>query len=895
MRIGIFFGGASREREVSFAGGRTVLDTLDQSLFEAVPIFVDSTGCFIRLEWNYLYKGSIRDFYPYTAPEPQTRVAPYIEQLQEAADFQQLRDQAIARIGVPIAPSQLAEYIDFAFLVLHGHRGEDGSIQGLLEYLDIPYSGSGILPSALGLDKSVQRRLMQTSDFDTPPSVSIAYADWLHTDYRKNIFLEINRELQFPVVVKSATQGSSIGISFLHSNLYQAFEEAIDRSFFIDHIYASDWQAMDAEARIHGVREITDLQHGLGLPLIADRSQVLYRADAVLDYLNEHLARRDSVRLEAMQGERRVVVEEMIQGQEFSCIVLRDFDGTPVALPPTGILKSGELFDYRAKYLPGISRKETPMNASSETLQHIREECERLFRFLDLQTYARIDGFVSETGSVYLNDPNTTSGMLPSSFFFHQAAEIGLTPTQLITYIIYFSLLERRNDGMNRVLIRQHLKQLDHQLQEAQSQRDQRERLGVIMGGHSFERHISVESGRNVYQKLAASGAYEVKPIFLSEDEEGLLFYELPVNLLLKDNADDILGKLQSGDQGEDLSWIRREAAPLLEYFGDTQTRFRPKKMRMEQLVQNLDFAFLALHGRPGEDGTLQHMLESYDMPYNGSGPGSAAVTIDKHRTNQILREAGFQVADQYVVDRPSWQADPDGVAVAVEKQLGLPLILKPVDDGCSAAVMRIDNRSELMAYAEAIFRDEAPIPDHACERLHVRRNDEFPRKDHFLAENLIDRRGARHFLEITGGMLIGLDDHGRMHYEVFEPSEAVAGSQILSLEEKFLAGEGQNITPARFAPEDAQRQLTISRQVKDQLRRVAEYLEVYGYCRIDAFVRIDDADQVEVIIIEVNALPGLTPATAIFHQAALQGYAPLAFLEAVIENGKARSNIRIE
>ena len=64
LRIGIIFGGQSREREISFAGGRTVYDNLNKSLFEAVPIFVDSFGNFVLLDWHFIYKGSIRDFYP---------------------------------------------------------------------------------------------------------------------------------------------------------------------------------------------------------------------------------------------------------------------------------------------------------------------------------------------------------------------------------------------------------------------------------------------------------------------------------------------------------------------------------------------------------------------------------------------------------------------------------------------------------------------------------------------------------------------------------------------------------------------------------------------------------------------------------------------------------------
>jgi D-alanine-D-alanine ligase len=64
MKVGIFFGGQSREREISFAGGRTVYDNLNKTLFEPIPIFVDSVGNFILLNWQYIYKGTIRDFYP---------------------------------------------------------------------------------------------------------------------------------------------------------------------------------------------------------------------------------------------------------------------------------------------------------------------------------------------------------------------------------------------------------------------------------------------------------------------------------------------------------------------------------------------------------------------------------------------------------------------------------------------------------------------------------------------------------------------------------------------------------------------------------------------------------------------------------------------------------------
>ena len=165
MRVGIFFGGISREREVSFAGGRTVYDNIDKSIFEPVPIFVDSLGQFILLDWQYLYKGTIRDFYPSSNSTNQTDhpYQVYIESLTDlsADDYEQIMNE----IGVPLQIDDLPHLIDFAFLALHGSLGEDGKIQGLLEYLQIPYSGSGIRASSLGMDKAFQKKLMTHSPF----------------------------------------------------------------------------------------------------------------------------------------------------------------------------------------------------------------------------------------------------------------------------------------------------------------------------------------------------------------------------------------------------------------------------------------------------------------------------------------------------------------------------------------------------------------------------------------------------------------------------------------------------------------------------------------------------------------------------------------------------------
>ena len=158
MRVGIIFGGQSREREISFAGGRTVFDNINKKLFTPVPIFIDSLGNFILLDWQYIYKGTIRDFYPNsTLLPPSDQVYQlYIESLSESPD---LIEEAIKAIGRRVLIEELPKLIDFAFLTLHGPYGEDGNIQGIMEWLKIPYSGASILPCSIGIDKEIQKKV----------------------------------------------------------------------------------------------------------------------------------------------------------------------------------------------------------------------------------------------------------------------------------------------------------------------------------------------------------------------------------------------------------------------------------------------------------------------------------------------------------------------------------------------------------------------------------------------------------------------------------------------------------------------------------------------------------------------------------------------------------------
>lgn len=895
IRVGIFFGGPSREREISFAGGRTVYDNLNQSIFTPVPIFVDSHRNWVLLDWEYIYKGSIRDFFP-----PVDSLPPSTNQFQIYAESIAGLDDAaqralLSKIGRPLAPEELHQYIDVAFLSLHGVYGEDGELQSVLETIKIPYTGSGVQASRIGMDKAWQKRLMQEKGFACPVVKVLDKKGWLSADLQV-LYEEASQQIGFPLVIRPANQGSSIGVSIIEeSEGLEGFELAVNRAFFRELIPLGEWHDRTPFDRIEYVKALGDIREGLGFPLrisLGQRQELVHHPEALLDFLNhetdnaEHLSQLFV--LEAAQSEQHVILEAFISGQEFSCIVLRAEDGSSIALPPTEIIKGGEVFDYRSKYMPGLSRKETPINLPNEAIEAIRRECESLFNKLGFQVYARIDGFYTPEGTIFLNDPNTTSGMLPSSFFFHQAAEIGLNPSQFLTLIIRLSLQERCSDQPENEQWRALLQRVDTAIGSLQAEQQQRRRIGVILGGYSFERHISVESGRNIFEKLSSSVDYTPIPVFLTGSDRQHELYQLPINLLLKDNADDIKDKIANWKSHPVLKKIRLECAPITQKYASADVIFAPEKLTYDSLAKKVDGVFIALHGRPGEDGQIQIELEARQLPYNGSGIKSSSVTIDKYRTLQLLGQHGLPVANQLLLSKNDYLIDTKTFFQRVENNFAYPLVAKPVDDGCSSAVKVIRNREQLAAYSALIFQEDRNNEREQRHILKLKVKEEFSQKEEILFEQLVTKEEGIHFLEVTGGMLTSYDDNGQIQYEIFEPSETLASGEVLSLEEKFLAGEGQNLTPARLAIGNYSYEELLP-QVQQTLERVARLLQVEGYCRIDAFVRILADGKVETQVIEVNSLPGMTPATAIFHQAALAGYKPAAFIQEILAFGFAR------
>ncbi|MCX6352407.1 MAG: D-alanine--D-alanine ligase, partial [Bacteroidetes bacterium] len=665
----------------------------------------------------------------------------------------------------------------------------------------------------------------------------------------------------------------------------------VNQSLFIREVKKEEWMGLSQEEKKLFTQQLCDVYEGTGIPFkVADK--IYHHPAEIFALLQEKFAaNKNAITFESLQTETSVLVEEFIKGKEFSCIVVEGENGEPIALPPTEIIKTEMIFNYRAKYLPGISRKVTPINIEEEKIIKITKACESLYTDFGFDVYARIDGIIREDGKIFLNDPNTTSGMLPSSFFFHQAAEIGLSPGQFLTYIIWRSLVKRRAQSHRAYSVDVVLKNLEEAMANKFTSTKAKPTVAVVLGGNSSERHISVESGRNVYEKLSSSGHYNTLPVFLDYTNNVMRFFILPLNLLLKDNADDIREKSKNYLAAPIIKKIIEKAGFITQKFASKNYEFKPKEISLDELCTMADSVFIALHGRPGEDGTLQTELEKYGKPYNGSGPYSSNNTINKFITNEMFKEAGLLIPKHLLINKEDWEKTHEEVLGTIADKIGFPIIAKPADDGCSSAVKKIDTPQELVDYAHGVFRNQEAINIALRELLSLKENEEFPMKNFFVVEELVKPNGAEYFLEITGGMLAKTLESGEIIYEVFEPSEALASKGILSLEEKFLAGEGQNITPARFS-KNPEYNKKISSAVKEKLEQAARILQVEGYCRIDAFVRIYSEEKVEVIFIEINSLPGLTPATCIFHQAAINGYKPFEFLDKIIDYGKEKATL---
>lgn len=192
IRIGVMFGGRSSEHEVSIVSARSVISALDKSKYEAVPIYINKKGqWFLGFDEKLIQgKGIERVYLP---PDPTKK------------DLVSVDRGSIKQ-----------KNIDVVFSLLHGTFGEDGSIQGLLELSGVPYVGAGVAASAIGMDKDLMKKILKSADL--PITKYLVFLRKQTKDQANKTVSEVERELKYPVFVKPANLGSSVGITKAHDS-----------------------------------------------------------------------------------------------------------------------------------------------------------------------------------------------------------------------------------------------------------------------------------------------------------------------------------------------------------------------------------------------------------------------------------------------------------------------------------------------------------------------------------------------------------------------------------------------------------------------------------------------------------------------------------------------------
>ena len=333
IKVAVVFGGRSTEHEVSRISAYSIIKNIDKELFDVRMVGVTKAG-----EW-----------------------LPY------GGDVEALPDGSWENIAGGTGRCSLSKGIDaimecdVILPVLHGQNGEDGTVQGLFELLDIPYVGCNVFASAACMDKVYTKIVLAAAGIPQCRHI-VAHRHILKEDphaYDE----EIASKIGFPCFVKPSNSGSSVGV--------------------------------------HKVKTQTDL------------------AGALAD---------------AQRYDRKIVVEEFIEGREIECAVLGNISAK--AAFPGEIIPSKEFYDYEDKYIKGCSVTSIPAEIPEEDAERIRNIALRAFAAMDCSGLARIDFFYQKDGTILLNELNTLPGFTDISMYSKLWIAEGMTYRELLTALI---------------------------------------------------------------------------------------------------------------------------------------------------------------------------------------------------------------------------------------------------------------------------------------------------------------------------------------------------------------------------------------------------------------------------------------------------------------------------
>jgi D-alanine-D-alanine ligase len=381
IRVAVVFGGRGPEHSVSCMGGGNMLRSIDRDKYEVVPVGITREGNWVLAadEPARLMPADGQLPSVEAVAEPGAQVVPWGSQAPVAPGSS---GQALVASAPGRIPHLLSE-VDVVLPVLHGPFGEDGTIQGLLEMAGVPYVGSGVLASAVSMDKEYMKIIFQARGLPVGPHVVVRERDWPPEEAdggtpadpeRKRVFDAI-AELGWPLFVKPARGGSSIGTS-----------------------KASD---------------LTQLH--------------------------------ESIRT-ARAHDPKVIVEAAIDGREIECSVLEGEHGAPpdTSLPGELLIDGGEeFFDFEAKYLDQSNGMAIPARIPVEHQQEIRRMAALAFEAVSGEGLSRVDFFYTPDGQILINEINTIPGLSPTSYFQKMWEASGMPLREIIDRVLRTALNKR--------------------------------------------------------------------------------------------------------------------------------------------------------------------------------------------------------------------------------------------------------------------------------------------------------------------------------------------------------------------------------------------------------------------------------------------------------------------
>jgi D-alanine-D-alanine ligase len=387
LRVGIVFGGRSGEHEVSLLSAASVLKAIDRTRYEVVPIGITKQGRWlVSSDAERLLAGDFPDTGTLRAGDPQHTAPAALLAKGEGVIVPPVPAVGGGRGGslVPfereassISPAHDVLQLDVVFPVLHGTFGEDGTMQGLFELAGLAYVGSGVLGSATGMDKEVMKRLFLAAGLPITKHVTFLRREWEKSP--KKIVARLEAELKYPLFVKPANLGSSVGINKAHDR--KELGPAIDVAAGFDRKIVVE-QAVGGRgnrAKMGKARELEVAVLGNDEPIAS-------------------------------------VVGEIVPGKEF--------------------------YDYEAKYLSEGSQAIIPAKLTKQQSKQVQAMALDAFRACDCAGLARVDFLLEagDSGRLYLNEINTMPGFTSISMYPKLWEASGVKYRDLISRLIELAL-----------------------------------------------------------------------------------------------------------------------------------------------------------------------------------------------------------------------------------------------------------------------------------------------------------------------------------------------------------------------------------------------------------------------------------------------------------------------